>query len=203
MCKVAQKINFTHETSNQSQHSKSHNFTSYWGYELQRNCSSTCGFDVTKNQVEYTVKKFCESNSIEEVILDKKRSGRLKSVRSPEVIRTVKQFIEVSTKISIEKYWTRDCINFMLMRDAVYACYWGWWWLFEWFFYACFLYIYRNSFNVSATNFFFFSLSGDFQNFLNLILTTFQKSSESNDISFESPNIDLSETEIKFGVTLF
>ena len=49
-----------------------------------------CGFDVTKNQVEYTVKKFCESNSIEDVILDKKRSGRLKSVRSPEVICTVK-----------------------------------------------------------------------------------------------------------------
>ena len=78
-----------------------------------------CGFDVTKNQVEYTVKKFCESNSIEEVILDKKRSGRLKSVRSPEVIRTVKQFIEVSTKISIEKYWTRDCVNFVPMRAAV------------------------------------------------------------------------------------
>ena len=77
------------------------------------------GFDVTKNQVEYTVKKFCESNSIEEVILDKKRSGRLKSVRSPEVIRTVKQFIEVSTQISIEKYWTRDCINCVLMRAAV------------------------------------------------------------------------------------
>ena len=74
---------------------------------------------MTKNQVEYTVKKFCESNSIEEVILDKKRSGRLKSVRSPEVIRTVKQFIEVSTKISIEKYWTRDCINFVPMRAAV------------------------------------------------------------------------------------
>ena len=76
-----------------------------------------CGFDVTKNQFEYTVKKFCESNSIEEVILDKKRSGR--SVRSPEVIRTVKQFIEVSTKISIEKYWTRDCLNFVPMRAAV------------------------------------------------------------------------------------
>ena len=94
-------------------------------------------------QVEYTVKKFCESNSIEEVILDKKRSGRLKSVRSPEVIRTVKQFIEVSTKISIEKFWTRDCVNFVPMRAAVSRLLLRLMVVVLNIFYVCFLYIYN------------------------------------------------------------
>ena len=65
------------------------------------------------------MKKFCESNSIEEVILDKKRSGRLKSVRSPEVICTVKQFIEVSTKISIEKRLSKFCAEARCRFEAV------------------------------------------------------------------------------------
>ena len=49
------------------------------------------GFNVTKNMVEHTVKKFRESNSIDASILDKKRSGRPRTRRTPEVVRAVKQ----------------------------------------------------------------------------------------------------------------
>ena len=51
------------------------------------------GFNVTKNQVQYTVEKFRESDSIETACLDKVRSGRPRSKRTPEVIQAVRQKI--------------------------------------------------------------------------------------------------------------
>ena len=59
---------------------------------------------------------------------------------------------------------------------------------------------YRNSFNVSATIFFYLSLFGDFQSD---VLAIFSETSCTTDMlctSFESPNIELPESEIKMGV---
>ena len=59
---------------------------------------------------------------------------------------------------------------------------------------------YRNSFNVSATMFFYFSLFGNFQSD---VLAIFSETSCTTDMlctSFESPNIELLESEIKLSV---
>ena len=45
--------------------------------------------------------------------------------------------------------------------------------------------------------------TADFKLDVLAILTTFQTEFETNDISFESPNVELSETEIKLGVASF
>ena len=59
---------------------------------------------------------------------------------------------------------------------------------------------YRISFNDSATIFFYFSLFGDFQNFYFYSYSEYFIESEKNYMSFESPDIELLEAEIKMGV---
>ena len=62
-------------------------------------------------------------------------------------------------------------------------------------------YIYRDSFNVSATIFFYFSLFCDFQSD---VLPVFSETPCTTDMlytSFESPDIELPESEVKMGVT--
>ena len=60
-------------------------------------------FDVTKNHVQHTVKKFKKSNSVEDSILDKPRSGRPRSRRSPQIIRSVRAKIERNPNKPIRK----------------------------------------------------------------------------------------------------
>ena len=60
-------------------------------------------FDVTKNHVQHTVKKFKKSNSVEDSILDKPRSGRPRSKRSPQIIRSVRAKIEGNPNKPIRK----------------------------------------------------------------------------------------------------
>ena len=56
-----------------------------------------------KNHVQHTVKKFKESNSVEDSILDKPRSGRPRSKRSPQIIRSVRAKIERNPNKPIRK----------------------------------------------------------------------------------------------------
>ena len=59
---------------------------------------------------------------------------------------------------------------------------------------------YRNSFNVSATIFFYFSLFGDFQSDILFIFSETDCTKDISYTSFERPDIELSESEIKMGV---
>ena len=61
---------------------------------------------------------------------------------------------------------------------------------------------YRNSFNVSATIFFYFSLFGDFQSDVLPIFSANPCTTDMFYISFESSNIELPESEVKMGVAL-
>ena len=56
-----------------------------------------------KNHVQHTVKKFKKSNSVEDSILDKPRSGRPRSKRSPQIIRSVRAKIEGNPNKPIRK----------------------------------------------------------------------------------------------------
>ena len=60
------------------------------------------GFNVTKNQVQYTVKKFRESDSI---------SGRPRSKRTPEVIQAVRQKIYRNPRRSMSKLAKEHCMS--------------------------------------------------------------------------------------------
>ena len=59
---------------------------------------------------------------------------------------------------------------------------------------------YRNSFNVSATIFFYFSLFGDFQKFSKLNNFDMNEYFFMKPLYLKTPNIELPESEIKVGV---
>jgi transposase len=76
-------------------------------------------FDVTKNHVEYTIKKFKESNNVDESILDKPRSGRPRSKRSPQIIRSVGAKIERNPNKPIRKMAREAGMDPMVMWRIV------------------------------------------------------------------------------------